>query len=63
MLELESDELAQLAVEKLQELTINDQKPVVMYALRTSPHQFESRCNAGERGETTYSEAYLLNIS
>ena len=53
LLELESDELAQLAVEKLQELTINDQKPVIMYALRTSPHQFESRCNAGERGETT----------
>ena len=47
MLELESDELAQLAVEKLQEVTIHDQKPVVMYALRTSPHQFESRCNAG----------------
>ena len=48
MIELESDDLAQLAVEKLQEITINDQKPVVTYALRTSPHQFESRCNAGE---------------
>ena len=47
MVELESDELAQLAVEKLQEMTINEQKPVVMYALRTSPHQFETRCNAG----------------
>ena len=48
MVELESDELAQLAVEKLQEMTINEQKPVVMYALRTSPHQFETRCNAGQ---------------
>ena len=47
-MELESEELAQQAVDKLQELTIQEQKPVVMYALRTSPHQFESRCNTSE---------------
>ena len=47
MVELESDDLAQQAVERLSEVTIQDQKPVVMYALRTSPHQFESKCNTG----------------
>ena len=50
LVELESDELAQLAVEKLQEIVIQDQKPVVMYAIRTSPHQFESKCNTSECG-------------
>ena len=63
MIELESDDLAQLAVEKLQEITINDQKPVVTYALRTSPHQFESRCNAGERRETMYSAKHQLEFN
>jgi hypothetical protein len=47
--ELGSDEEAIAAADKIQEIEIHGQKLTAMYAMKTSPHQFELRC----KGEGT----------
>eukprot|EP00731_Ephydatia_muelleri_P007333 Em0003g1581a len=42
--ELESELLSIAAVDKLPEVTVHSQKPLVMHAAKLSPHQFESKC-------------------
>ena len=42
--------------------TIHDQSPIVMFAAKTSPHQFETKCNAGNGVWSNKMRCHILTI-